>query len=82
MMGFTSEGQADPAMIKQRNDRMGVDTTTIKAQRSDIRIPTPDPKANGWQYGKVIQISDPTGQNIHSHPDAPTAPKQNSRSSQ
>jgi hypothetical protein len=82
MMGFTSDGQADPEMVKQRNDRLGVDASTKKAQRSDIHIPTPEPKANGWQYGKVIQISDPTGQDIHSHPGSPTLPKQNSRSSQ
>jgi hypothetical protein len=82
MMGFTSDGQADPEMVKQRDDRLGVDATTKKAQRSDIHIPTPEPKANGWQYGKVIQISDPTGQDIHSHPGSPTLPKQNSRSSQ
>jgi hypothetical protein len=61
-------------MVKQRNDGMGVAITAIKAQRSDIHIPTPDPKANGWQLGKVIQITDPTGRAIHSHPDSPTTP--------
>lgn len=82
MMGFTADGQADPAMLNQRNERLGLDAVAKKAQRANIQIPQPDPKANGWQYGNVIQMTDPTGQGVHSHPDAPTAPQQNGRSSQ
>ena len=80
MMGFTADGQADAAMIDQRNRRLGVDTTKTKAQRADIRIPTADHGANGWQHGNVIQITDPTGPHLH-QPAASTPDKANSRSS-
>jgi hypothetical protein len=82
MMGFTADGQSDPAMIHQRNQRLHLDAAAIKANRADIQVPSADPKANAWQHGNVIQIQDPTGQEIHSHPGAPTAAEQNSRSSQ
>jgi hypothetical protein len=82
MMGFTADGQSDKAMLNQRNERLRLDGAAIKAQRADIQTPTPDPKANGWQYGNVIQIKDPAAQGAHSHPEAPTAQEQNSRSSQ
>lgn len=82
MMGFTADGQSDPAMLEQRNERLDLDAAAIKAQRADILTPAPDPKANGWQYGNIIQIKDPTGQQVHSHPGVPTAPGQNSRSSE
>lgn len=81
MMGFTADGQADAAMIDQRNRRLGVDPTKIKAQRSDIQIPAADRRADGWQHGNVIQISDPTGAHLH-QPAASTPDKANSRSSQ
>jgi len=79
MMGFTADGQADPTMVRQRNQRLGVDTEKTKAQRADIPIPAPDPQANGWQHGNVIQIEDPTGAHLH-RPATPTPPATNSRS--
>ena len=45
MMGFTADGQADPTMVEQRNQRLRVDAAKTKAQRADIQIPAPDPKA-------------------------------------
>ena len=47
MMGFTADGQADQAMIQQRNRRLGVDAAKAKAQRADITIPAPDLRADG-----------------------------------
>ncbi|MBD8598988.1 OBAP family protein [Pseudomonas syringae pv. syringae] len=81
MMGFTADGQADRAMLQQRNQRLGIDATAIKAQRSDIQIPKADPAADGWQHGKVIQLKDPTG-HIHGPASSPTPQGTNSRSSQ
>lgn len=81
MMGFTADGQADPAMVEQRNRRLNVDPEKTKAQRADIRIPVADPDADGWQAGNVIQITDPTGAHLH-RPATPTPQKANSRSSE
>lgn len=81
MMGFTEDGQADPTMLQQRNQRMGLDTAGIKAQRADILVPEVDPDADGWQHGKIIQINDPTG-HIHGPASSPTPADSNSRSSQ
>jgi hypothetical protein len=57
MMGFTADGQADPAMVEQRNRRLGVNAAKTKAQRADIQIPAADPQADGWQHGNVVQIT-------------------------
>ncbi|MHA3737181.1 OBAP family protein [Pseudomonas sp. Eth.TT006] len=81
MMGFTADGQADPAMVEQRNRRLDVNPQEKKAQRADIAIPPADPDANGWEHGKVIQIEDPTGAHLH-RPATATPAKTNSRSTQ
>lgn len=80
MMGFTADGQANPTMVEQRNRRLGIDTAKSKAQRADIAIPTPDPQANGWQRGDVIQLVGPTGDHLH-RPTKATPEDTNSRSS-
>jgi hypothetical protein len=66
MMGFTQDGQADPAMIAQRDERLGIDSAKKRVQRTDIPTPNVDPLADAWQRGKVIQVVDPTGQ-VHDH---------------
>lgn len=66
MMGFTKDGQADPAMLAQRDERLGIDSTEKRDKRADIPTPTIDPGADAWQQGKVIQIVDPTGE-VHDH---------------
>lgn len=66
MMGFTQDGQADPAMIAQRDERLGIDSSDKRAKRADIPAPPIVPGADSWQQGKVIQIVDPTGQ-VHDH---------------
>lgn len=85
MMGFTADGQADPAMVRQRNQRLQLDMRTSKALRADIPIPpadpAADPAADGWQHGNIIQITDPTGQHDHAPAALPTANDSNSRSS-
>lgn len=71
MMGFTADGQADPAMVKARDKRLGVDSDARKAKRVDIAAPAVDAGADAWQRGNVIQIPDPTGAD-HQHPVEPT----------
>jgi hypothetical protein len=61
MMGFTADGQADAAMVAERDRRMGVDSAERRKNREDIATPAIDPAANGWQHGRAIQIADPTG---------------------
>ncbi|MEE4104510.1 OBAP family protein [Pseudomonas viridiflava] len=66
MMGFTADGQANPPMVKQRNERFGVDSAAKKKAREDIPTPAVLPGADAWSVGKVIQIDDTTGIQ-HSH---------------
>ena len=82
MMGFTSDGQADPAMVAARDKRFGVDSVQKKQQRADIPAPPIDPDADAWRHGTTIQIADPTGMQ-HAHEAAagkPVAPDVNARS--
>lgn len=66
MMGFTADGQADPAMVASRDKRLGVSSEEKRKQRADIAVPAIDPGADAWQAGKVIQIQDPAGGHDHS----------------
>jgi hypothetical protein len=61
MMGFTGDGQVNPSMVMQRDQRFGVDSAAEKKAREDIPTPAIDPGADAWRQGKVIQINDPTG---------------------
>lgn len=57
MMGFTAEGQADPAMVAARDQRMGVDTATRKKSREAIPAPPIAEGADAWQHGPAMQLS-------------------------
>ena len=59
MMGFTADGQVDPAMVAQRNQRLNVDEAAKRKDRENIAAPAILPGADAWQTGKVIQIPDP-----------------------
>jgi uncharacterized protein DUF1264 len=59
MMGFTEEGQADPAMIEGRDRRLGVDSAKEKANRADIVAPAIDPLADGVHGSKSFQLDGP-----------------------
>jgi hypothetical protein len=56
MMSFTDEGQLDPVLIKNRDQRFGVDSVEIAANRVDIPEPELDPLADAWENGEVIQL--------------------------
>lgn len=61
MMGFTADGQADPAMVSARDQRFQVDSMKKRQDRAGIEAPPVDPGADAWQRGKTVQIQDPTG---------------------
>ena len=70
MMGFTQDGQADTEMVKARDQRFRVASDKKKRDRADIIAPPIDPSADGWEHGKPIQLSDPTGsQHDYEHGD-------------
>jgi hypothetical protein len=86
MMGFTADGQVDPAMVRARDQRFGIDSQRRKEDRADIVSPSIAPGANGWEHGEVIQIADPTGsqrdfENRVDPGHGDTRPDQNGRSS-
>jgi Protein of unknown function (DUF1264) len=68
MMGFTADGQADAAMIRARDERLGVSSTERRRDRADIEAPPVRPGADAWQHGRVVQLPDPTG--THAPPPA------------
>ena len=61
MMGFTADGQAEPAMISARDQRFGIDTADLKRDRAEISPPAIANGADAWQSGRVVQLEDPTG---------------------
>lgn len=65
MMGFTADGQADAAMVTERDRRLGIDSEDRRRSRADIRTPTIDPGADAWQQGRVVQIEDSTVDHAH-----------------
>jgi hypothetical protein len=56
MMGFTQDGQANEAMIAQRDRRFEVSSAEKRQQRADIAYPATDPAADAWQKGEVVQL--------------------------
>lgn len=65
MMGFTADGQADPRMVEERDQRLGIDSAQKRRARAPIETPAIVPGADAWQKGKVFQIEDPTGAHVH-----------------
>lgn len=60
MMGFTADGQADPALVSARDRRFEVDSAEIRRNRASLPVPPVAAGADQWQDGRVIQIADPT----------------------
>jgi hypothetical protein len=57
MMGFTADGQIDPRMVADRDQRFGVSVEQKRKDRADIQPPPVDSAADAWQKGKVVQPS-------------------------
>ncbi len=55
MMGFTEDGQADEAMIRDRDRRLGVSAGRKRQNRADIPVPAVVPGANFWESGRTVQ---------------------------
>jgi hypothetical protein len=56
MMGFTQDGQLDPARIAARDSALGVSMAEKRQARADIPVPTPAAGANSWQSGQTPQL--------------------------
>lgn len=67
MMGFTGDGQLDPALLADRDRRLGINTQEIKQQRRDIVAHPVAQGANAWEKGQVIQLKRVSGVGEHGH---------------
>ena len=61
MMGFTADGQIDPAIVVARDERFGIKSEERKKDRADIPAPAIAAGADGWQHGDVVQSPNLTG---------------------
>ncbi|KAH8550828.1 DUF1264-domain-containing protein [Umbelopsis sp. PMI_123] len=57
MMAFTSDGQLDPTLAKQRQDEEGISLLQKREERSDFPDYTPRLGADQWQSGKATQAT-------------------------
>ncbi|MGY5956825.1 OBAP family protein [Kosakonia sp. BK9b] len=69
MMGFTGEGQLDPALLADRDRRLNINTPAIKRERDDLVAHPVMAGANAWQRGDVIQLKRVQGSGEHAHGD-------------
>ncbi len=69
MMGFTKDGQLDPKLLRDRDERFDVSAAEKKKQREDIPMPAVDPLANAWEKGEIRQfiITDKADSARHRH---------------
>ena len=58
MMGFTEDGQANEAMVLQRDQDLGTYTAKKRANRSDIPTREVLPGADAWKTGNAFQLSE------------------------
>jgi hypothetical protein len=58
MMGFTADGQADPAMVCARDREFKVDSVKTRENRADIATDNIASGADAWQHGQTFQIDD------------------------
>jgi hypothetical protein len=55
MMGFTQDGQADEALIRDRDRRLRISTARKRQNRADIPTPKVARGANSWESGRTVQ---------------------------
>jgi hypothetical protein len=55
MMGLTGDGQANGALIDDRDRRLGISTAHKRQNRADIPYPEVAPGANSWESGRTVQ---------------------------
>jgi hypothetical protein len=56
MMGFTAEGQINPALLTARDQRFDLSAEAKKQNRADIPAPQIQPGADAWQQGQAVQV--------------------------
>ena len=56
MMGFVKDGEANEAMLRDRDKRFDVSFEERRGNRDDIASPTVLPGANQWQSGRTVQL--------------------------
>lgn len=69
MMGFTGDGQLDPALLADRDRRLGIDTQAIKRERQALPEHPVIKGANAWEQGEVIQLQRVQGAGEHGRGD-------------
>lgn len=68
MMGFTQDGQLDPALLADRDRRFGVNTSAIRQERKDLPAHPVAQGTDAWEQGQVIQIKPVTlSEDTHTH---------------
>ena len=69
MMGFTKDGQLNPKLLADRDQRFKINTQEKRRQRADIPVPPPVPGADAWEQGNVrqLQISGEAPAAAHAH---------------
>jgi hypothetical protein len=55
MMGFTGDGQVDPALVAAREARLGISVEQRRRNRADIPIPVLVPGCNAWESGRSVR---------------------------
>ena len=66
MMGFTADGQIDQALLRQRDERLDIDSVQKRQDRANIPNPSIAPGADAWLEGNTVQLEDPTDVEHHS----------------
>jgi hypothetical protein len=57
MMGYTRDGQLNPALISARDQRLGTSMQESRQARSEIPVPRPAAGANSWESGQTPQLT-------------------------
>lgn len=57
MMGFTADGQIDPALLQRRDERLDISSAERRQARAELPQASVDPLANAWQSGETPQTT-------------------------
>ncbi len=56
MMGFTADGQINPALVNDRDQRFNISIKAEKQNRANISTPRVQPGADAWETGQIVQL--------------------------
>jgi hypothetical protein len=57
MMGFVMDGEIDPRLVQQRDERFHIASGERRRERADIPMTDPAAGANSWQSGRTTQLT-------------------------